>query len=245
MAGLLAQDILYIWEMGMHWHPVDRALLILAIALPERSRDDLIQLSVGQRDTLLMSVRGQTFGSQLNSFAQCPACQQQLEFSLDLLTMQTVQADQPRETVRIFRWEDWELQVRLLNSLDLAAIAHCRDTHLARNQLIQRCLIHAHCGGDEMSANALPETVIHALATYISKADANSDIQLDLTCFDCGHQWQIVLDILSFFWTELSAQAKRLLREVDALARVYGWRETDILAMSGTRRQLYLEMVTG
>jgi hypothetical protein len=54
----------------------------------------------------------------------------------------------------------------------------------------------------------------------------------------------VLFDIVSFFWTELSAQAKRLLREVHTLARGYGWREADILAMSARRRQLYLDLVT-
>jgi len=46
-----------------------------------------------------------------------------------------------------------------------------------------------------------------------------------------------------FFWAELAAEAKRLLREVDALARAYGWREADILALSSQRRHAYLELV--
>jgi hypothetical protein len=33
------------------------------------------------------------------------------------------------------------------------------------------------------------------------------------------------------------------MREVHRLARVYGWREADILSMSASRRQFYLEMV--
>jgi hypothetical protein len=38
--------------------------------------------------------------------------------------------------------------------------------------------------------------------------------------------------------------ARRLLREVDALARVYGWSEAAILALPATRRQAYLEIVS-
>jgi hypothetical protein len=33
------------------------------------------------------------------------------------------------------------------------------------------------------------------------------------------------------------------MREVHTLAAMYGWRETDILAMSAWRRQRYLEMI--
>ena len=65
---------------------------------------------------------------------------------------------------------------------------------------------------------------------------------IDLECSACGRRWQVVLDIESFLWTKFGGLARRLLREVHALARAYGWREPDILAMSATRRHYYLEM---
>jgi hypothetical protein len=52
-----------------------------------------------------------------------------------------------------------------------------------------------------------------------------------------------VFDIISFFWTELDSLARRLLQDVHVLAKAYSWREADILSMSATRRQFYLEMV--
>ena len=41
---------------------------------------------------------------------------------------------------------------------------------------------------------------------------------------------------------EVEAEAMRLLRDVHVLARQYGWREADIIAMSPLRRQMYVEM---
>ncbi|HEX2516118.1 MAG TPA: phage baseplate protein, partial [Chloroflexota bacterium] len=38
-------------------------------------------------------------------------------------------------------------------------------------------------------------------------------------------------------------RARRLLREVHTLARAYGWREAEILALPGRRRQTYLDLV--
>ena len=52
-----------------------------------------------------------------------------------------------------------------------------------------------------------------------------------------------MFDIVSFFWAEIDAWARRVLREVNVLARAYGWRESDILALSPVRRQIYLSMV--
>jgi hypothetical protein len=68
-------------------------------------------------------------------------------------------------------------------------------------------------------------------------------VLLGLHCPLCSHSWQALFDIASFFWTEISAHARRLLREVDALARAYGWSEAEILGLSASRRQAYLELI--
>src|SRR2546428_2594003 len=84
MHGLSAQELLLIWEVGLRQHPVDRALTILALALPKAPRAELLALSVGQRDAHLLAVREGTFGAQLAGFAECLACQERLEFVLDV-----------------------------------------------------------------------------------------------------------------------------------------------------------------
>jgi hypothetical protein len=66
-----------------------------------------------------------------------------------------------------------------------------------------------------------------------------------VTCPACGQRWTEVLDIASFFWRELNSFAKRLICEVDILARAYGWPEREILNLSPARRAMYLELVTG
>jgi len=68
---------------------------------------------------------------------------------------------------------------------------------------------------------------------------------LELSCPVCRQNWRLSFDIGAFLWAEINSLAKRLLREVHTLARAYGWREADILSMSATRRQAYIELVLG
>ena len=293
MRGLLAQELLYIWEMGLQQHPVDRALTILAMALPEVPRDELLALSAGQRDTHLLAVRERTFGSQLACFAECPACQERLEFVFDVADIRAMpqiedgtggatrnvtegainraptdllpdyvvreQNQAPTNQIYEVKIEGYDLRFRLPNSLDLAQIAHCGDVDAARNVLVQRCVVHAAILADKSAMGAinrplhldvagaslvdLPETVIATLAESMGQYDPQADVQLNLSCPACGQGWSVMFDVVSFFWSEICAQAKRLLREVHTLARAYGWREADILNMSTARRQFYLEMV--
>jgi hypothetical protein len=245
MYHLSGQDILHVWEIGQAQHPIDRALTIVAVALPNTSRDVLANLRIGRRDALLFAVREQTFGAQLNSLVECPFCQERLEFSLNATAigmMQEPVLDQP-DPPQQARIDDYDMQFRLPTSLDLEAIANSNNPEAARHVLAQRCVLSVYSNGGPLPVDALPEAVVQALADRMADCDPQADVEIVLTCSACSHQWQTSFDIVSFFWTEICAQAKRLLREVDILARVYGWREADILSMSAARRQAYLEMV--
>jgi hypothetical protein len=68
---------------------------------------------------------------------------------------------------------------------------------------------------------------------------------LSSACPHCGRAWSAFLDVASFVWREVETWAQRTLQEIHLLARAYGWREIDILTLTPTRRQAYLQMVYG
>jgi len=84
--------------------------------------------------------------------------------------------------------------------------------------------------------------VAAAIIDSMLHADPQAEVHLALSCPACAHQWQSLFDIVSFFWGELEAWARRLLYDVHTLASAYGWCEADILAMSAWRREQYLNM---
>lgn len=246
MRMLTEQEIVHIWESGLPQHPLDRALTMLGGAFPEASRHLLAMLSIGQRDACLFKVREQTFGSLMHSFATCPACLQEIEFVLNTADMQLAPDIEPAVGAIVVNTEEGEIHFRLPNSLDLAAIVNCSDLDTARNLLARRCILCARRDDRDIvieEMETLPETMIAAIAAQMEIHDPLAVIDIPLECVTCSYSWLITLDIVSFFWTELIAEAKRLMRAVHTLALHYGWRETDILAMSSFRRQFYLEMV--
>lgn len=251
MRPLSARDILSVWERGESRPPVERALMILAAACAGRAWEELAALSIGERDALLLAAREQTFGPTLSSYADCPRCAERLEFRLaiaDILVgseasdLKSEAADLKKEFELAV--DDVRLRFRLPNSFDLAAIASCDSTEAARRLLSERCLIAATRNSEALAASALDERMRTELAERMALCDPQAEVLLDMICPACNHRWQAIFDIALFFWAELQAQAKRLLREVNVLARAYGWPEADILAMSAARRRFYLEMVT-
>ncbi|NEO98512.1 MAG: phage baseplate protein [Symploca sp. SIO2E9] len=243
MQPLTANELIRCWEIGQSQHPLDRALTLLSFACPEKPMATLAAMSIGQRDAHLLTLREITFGEQMNGWAECPQCSERLEFTMKTSQMRLVELQQAEAEEYIIKIGEWQLQYRLPNSWDLAAIVGSQDYEQAARQLRQRCLLKASLSGEERSYNHLPEEVIEKIVEAIAAQDPQIEILLDLDCPACGHNWQVMLDIVWFIWKEISAKAQRILQEVHVLARFYGWREADILSMSTLRRQYYLSLV--
>ena len=216
----------------------------MAAAFPELSFDELAQFSIGRRDAYLLTLREWLFGPQLVSLADCPGCGLRLQLDFDTNDIRTPPAVEPTDAYAL-AIADYDVRFRLPNSQDLAALPTSFDTNDARRFLLDRCLLQAVHGNQEQSIDQLPDQVLDAMVKQRAESDPQAQVQLDLTCPQCDCQWQANFDIISFLWTEINAWAARILREVHVLASTYGWREADILSMSPTRRQLYLDMIGG
>ncbi|MGI8554206.1 MAG: phage baseplate protein [Dehalococcoidia bacterium] len=242
MASLTAADLLNAWELGLEQPDIWQPLALLHAALPEFSSEALARLSVGRRDAYLLTLREWIFGPRLTGIARCPACDQDLELAFDSADIRATPQAEPLETLSL-TIDGYELQVRLPNSLDAAAVAGSADLTGARRLLLDRCLTATKVQGEAVSPDELPSAVLELVVARMSEADPQADVQLALCCPDCGHAWQTIFDIGSFLWSEVNAWAQRILHEVHILASAYGWREAEILGLSPWRRQSYLEAV--
>ena len=234
--GLSAADVLDLAEAGRELHPIDRALLILDRAGGE---GDWRTMPLGRRDRVLLQLRAATLGPDIEVTAECPACRARLEFSLDTDTLIAEAADPP--AMLQVALEDCTAELRALTTLDLARAARCRSRDTAAAALFEGCVGTATKAGISVAASALPAAMREAIAGTLARADPLADITLDLACVACGRDSQAQLDIAAFFWAEITSGARRLIAEVAALARSYGWSERDILAMSPGRRLAYLQ----
>lgn len=234
-----ARELLDVWERGLRQPPVQRALLLLAAATGEPV-ETLAQMSIGQRDGLLLDARVATFGSLITAVAYCPTCGEALELTFDADDIRA-HARMPPERLTL-QLEDYEVVFRLPNSLDVNMAAATAEPE---KRLLERCLINLSKRGRKRQAHDLPETLYVEIAQRMAEADPQAEVELELDCPACGHTWLTVFDIVSYFWGELQAWAQRILREIHILARCYGWSENEILSIPPQRRQFYLQMAGG
>jgi hypothetical protein len=242
---LTARDVLEVWEEGERQHPIDRALTLLATAWPERSRDELAALPLGECNGALLALRERLFGPRIVGIQPCAACGEELEIPLSTTDLRRELEAGPAAGPGAFTAGGVELRFRPLDSRDLAAAVTAPDARRARRLLAERSVLSAHRGTVPVACEELSEEIVEALAERLAESDPGAEIRLEGRCPGCDRASSIELDPGELLWTEVRALARRLLSEVALLASSFHFGETEILAMSPARRRAYLEMLGG
>jgi hypothetical protein len=218
-----AGRLLDAWEAGWGRSPLEQALAMLA-AGSDRAADELADLTIGQRDRALFELRALLFGSTVDAVSRCPGCGADVELAFDHGAL-LGPADPAATEVVV----DGDRRYRVPTSADLAAALAAGD---AGRELVRRCAAGTFDPADDAA-------VVAAWAS----AEPVLDIELALSCPECGLPWSEPFDIVSYLWSELDGWCRRTLLEIHDLARVYGWSQDQILTLSGWRRQCYLGLV--
>jgi hypothetical protein len=234
--------LLEIWEEGMSRGLVELGLILLAEACPDVSLKVLAEISVGRRDALIFKLREKTFGPSIVGLSTCPGCREQIELTINVAEILQERSNNYRQTMTIDH-QGYEVNFRLPCSSDLLIATATRNVESAYHCLIDRCVLSAYCKNERVSAHELPANVIEIMAERMGQSDPTADVQMKITCSSCGHQWDQTFDIIWFFGKEIDSWANRTLREINDLARAYGWSEAEILSLSPRRRQHYIEII--
>jgi hypothetical protein len=229
------------WESARHQRPTQRALTLLSRLCPGSPLEELASLPLGQRHRLLLEGRAAALGGTLDALVNCPECDAAV--SVSLAVADVTGRDAEACPVTDLEWGDFHLRFRLPDSHDCIAIGECASREQARSTLLLRCTLEARRGDQAVDTAALPEEMVAALESRMVECDPLAEILLALDCPECAAQWRAELNVADFVWEEWNASARRLLCEIDALARVYGWSEAEILKLSPARRAWYVERV--
>lgn len=234
-------EILALWERGLARHPIDRALLLYAWTRPDLPSSSFPDLPLGTINRALLCLREICFGQRIIACIDCEHCGARMEVTLD--TGQLLAATNEDETTSDFKVTPAEFEVSSLRfrvpcSRDLVAVSGERDINAAAVKLLERCCLDHSKKMDAGFANMLAE-----VEAAMEDLDPAADINLSLSCEDCGHSWLADFNIGTLLWDEIDVRARALLAEVHSLAQAYGWTEPEIFALSQQRRAAYLDMV--
>ena len=105
------------WENGYGRPPYQQALVLLSLASPNETVDELMKLSLGIRDAKLLALRRKLFGSRIESLANCPECNETIELDFSVADI-SVQHDQCSNLGEI-EIDGYRIQFRVPTSRDL------------------------------------------------------------------------------------------------------------------------------
>jgi uncharacterized protein (UPF0212 family) len=222
------QELLSTWAAGSATGRVRRPLALLEHALGTDAAA-LGQWPLGRRDAALIDVLIDAFGGAVEATADCAACGEEMEVAFAAGAIRAEYASgEPVDAGE-------GLVVRALTTDDVAeAVRAGRDESAVARVLAARC-----AGVD----GQVDEAALDAIGAALEGLDPQADVRIAIACPDCGHEGEAGFDVAAYVWRLVEARARELIAEVDALARAYGWREADVLALPRERRELYLEMV--
>jgi hypothetical protein len=237
--GFDPNTLLALWERGLGQVGSARGDALLQ-ALPEGA---MRARTLGERNVRLIELHMRMFGRDLDLLSHCPACGTVAQFSADceaLAAQIPVISAAPSHRLET---QGHLIEFRLPDSSDLAAALGEEAPEDFAQRLLDRCVLACTDDGASVPVRKLPVPVLDALSQRMETLDPGASVSFALDCPQCDTHWNAPLDVGQMVWQKVQAAAERLLLDIDALARAYGWTESEVLRLNPLRRAAYLQMV--
>lgn len=200
------------------------------------SASSVLDLVATDRDRLLAAVYRNAFGDRIESTLTCNACTKpfDIDFSLHSVIASIDDSSNAGEWIRLAdgRFESANgLSFRLPTGRDeLEAIG--RTTQEVESLLLLRCTD----GREWPEGKAAFEALLEKVAPII-------DLELVATCPECRHVQKVQFDIQTYLLGALLTERRRLLADINCIARAYSWSLDEILSLSRSDRRRLVELI--
>jgi hypothetical protein len=217
-------------------------------------------LLVADRQFLLLRIRELTFGDRCTGTLACPwpgcAAKVDIDFSTRDIPVRgcaTIAASYRVELSEeaAVTSEDGAvhraLTFRLPTGADQEAVGPvvAADPARALTLLLERCVLGsdaADCAATELVQRMSPRARRELEAALEAHAPA-LDLDMALTCPECGRAFTTPLDLTDFFFGELRTSRDLLYRQVHYIAYHYHWSEHEIMALPREKRLAYIDIL--
>jgi hypothetical protein len=259
--GVEAEALLALWEAALDEPAALRGDALLGAAAPSEEAP----ASLGARNARLLLLHERLFGGAIDLLSECPGCGTAVELGARCAELRAGMPIPPATTV--FEGDGYRLELRLPAGADVAVVAGAEGAEEESSRrppgdglspsalveswrtrfalrLLERCVITCTREGMPVDVSGLPPAVLDCVSRHLEATDPGAGVVFTVTCPRCDAQWSAPLDVGELLWQKVQSAAERVLLDVDALARSYGWTELDVLRLSPLRRAAYLQLVS-
>jgi hypothetical protein len=244
----------FLLDEGRHMSVAARVTQLLARCLVRLGPvepvgvEQVRQLTVGDREALLLHIRRITLGERVSCSLSCPNCAKKMD--LDLLIGELLLSPYPhRKTIHTADISDsdnsYRVTFRVPNGEDQEVIADSvsHSVDAAAELILRRCISQVD-SIDAEDLTDLPPVVLRDLPGKMAALDPQAELLLDLICPECASGFEVPFDAGDYVCRELLLQEKEFYREVHALSWHYHWSEDAVLGLSRRKRHIYLELLS-
>ena len=203
------------------------------------SRHQLMQLTTGDRERLVLAVCARLLGPEADLVVPCPACRDLCEVPVhfaDIIALRpstlddhcTLEASDGTWTARICPPTGHDLETVSTGGAG------------AERQLLANCLSEL-CdpAGQKVARENLPQECEAQLAEALAALDPLAECRIGIDCPHCAARFDTLLDGFTLLRTAIG-DSNSLYGDIYRMARAYHWSEADILALPLRQRRHYL-----
>jgi hypothetical protein len=216
-------------------------------------------LTVGDRQFLLLKLREATFGPDVAAVASCPwpECGKKMDvgFRIPDVPVRPGRGDGPvyeleladEAAVTVDGRTHRRVRFRLPTGGDQEAVAGLVDSNpaAALRGLLERCVVAIGPSGPPGSdwLDALSPRARAQIEQAMATAAHGPELTMEARCPECARTFTLPFEVADFFFGEVHASTELLYREVHYLAYHYHWSEAEILDLPWNKRRRYIEAI--
>jgi hypothetical protein len=202
------------------------------------TREMLRELTVGDRDQLMLRLYQASFGDRLSLVLTCPreGCGAKLDLDLRVEDIPVEErALQASYWLRLGGAEPVEIEFRLPRGGDqerLASSGGLKEGE-AHDRLLDACVL----------SGPWPAWGKEALTAAIEERAPRVESEVEVTCPECGHPFDAELDPITLLLQEVERGRTVFDRELHLLAFHYHWPLGELYSLPRSRRQRFLQLL--
>lgn len=231
--------LMALWECGVSDCSASRGEALLRAAGAEPAG------TLGELNARLLELHQSLFGAEIDLLSTCPGCGTVSQFSCDCEALVPQRAQTDPSASHWLDTDGYRVEFRLPTAGDVGAASARSTPETFPHHLLDRCVLTSTWGDAAVAVHELPAPVLDMVSSRMEQLDPGASLSFALRCPECEARWDAILDVAQLTWQTIQTAAEKLLVEVDALARTYGWTEAEVLSLSPIRRAAYLQMAAG
>jgi hypothetical protein len=218
---------------------LNRVASIDQLLRPEQVAGFVNEISIGDRNKLMLELYRLCMGNFFDLVISCPFCSKEMSLELGLEKLlknsqSAIKEDDALNTAQHL------LKLRAVTGADQMRFLEIDDSRRGKQEFVKLCIVSSE---PPLEVGPLPDEIISAISTRLDQIDPLADPILNMVCPTCQSAFLLSLDIDKLVISGIKERNSQFQKEAHWLAFYYHWSEDSIMSLPVSKRKQYIEMI--